>query len=112
MKESLRNVAIQVEKGPDRDSTVVKGRENFDWVILIETMRREGYEFSAGRPEVIYRYENGSKREPIERLLVDCEDCFLGAATEKLSLRKGRLIKLVNNGKVVCGSNFLYHPAR
>ncbi len=99
VKESLRNVAIQVEKGPDRDSTVVKGRGEFQLAILIETMRREGYEFSAGRPEVIYRYENGSKREPIERLLVDCEDCFLGAVTEKLSLRKGRLIKLVNNGK-------------
>ena len=99
LKEALSNVAIQVEKGPDRDSTMVKGRGEFQLAILIETMRRESYEFCVGRPEVIYRYKNGSKLEPIERLLVDCEERFLGVVTEKLSLRKGRMIKLVNNGK-------------
>ena len=99
VKETLSNVAVQVEKGPDRDSTVVKGRGEFQLAILIETMRREGYEFCVGRPEVIYRYENGSRREPIERLFIDCEDDFLGIVTEKLSLRKGRMTKLVNNGK-------------
>ncbi|MFH1122637.1 MAG: translational GTPase TypA, partial [Pseudomonadota bacterium] len=99
LKETLRNVAIQVEKGEERDSILVKGRGEFQLAILIETMRREGYEFCVGRPEVIYRYENQRKLEPIERLLVDCEEHFLGVVTEKLSLRKGKMINLVNNGK-------------
>jgi len=62
-------------------------------------MRREGYEFSVGRPEVICRYKNGKKLEPVEKLLVDCEERFLGVITEKLSLRKGKMTSLVNNGK-------------
>ncbi|MBP1739437.1 MAG: typA [Deltaproteobacteria bacterium] len=99
LKEARSNVAVQVERGEDRDSIVVKGRGEFQLAILIETMRREGYEFCVGRPEVIYRYENDRKLEPIERLLVDCEERFLGVVTEKLSLRKGKMINLVNNGK-------------
>jgi len=99
VKEALRNVAIQVEKGEDRDSSLVKGRGEFQLAILIETMRREGYEFCVGRPEVIYRYENNRKLEPIERLLVDCEESYLGVVTEKLLLRKAKMNNLVNNGK-------------
>jgi GTP-binding protein len=99
VKESRTNVAIRVEVGEDRDSTVVKGRGEFQLAILIETMRREGYEFCVGRPEVIFRYEDGRKLEPIERLLVDCEERFMGVVTEKLSLRRGKMIKLTNNGK-------------
>jgi GTP-binding protein len=98
-KEALVNIAIQVEEIGDRDSILVKGRGEFQLAILIETMRREGYEFCIGRPEVIYRYENGKKLEPIERLLVDCKEQFIGVVTEKLSLRKGKLTNLVNNGK-------------
>jgi len=99
IKETLLNVAIQIEMVKDRDSVLVKGRGEFQLAILIETIRREGYEFCVGRPEVIYRYENGVKLEPIERLLVDCEERFLGIVTEKLSLRKGKMTNLVNNGK-------------
>jgi GTP-binding protein len=99
LKEARSNVAIQVERGEDRDSIVVKGRGEFQLAILIETMRREGYEFCVGRPEVIYRYENDRKLEPIERLLVDCEERFLGVVTEKLSLRRGKMLNLINNGK-------------
>jgi len=99
LKEALRNVAIRVEPGSDRDSTVVKGRGEFQLAILIETMRREGYEFCVGRPEVIYRWDDQRKLEPIERLFVDCEEQFLGIVTEKLSLRRGQISKLVNNGK-------------
>jgi len=98
-KESLINVAIQVEETGDRDTILVKGRGEFQLAILIETMRREGYEFCVGRPEVIYRYENNRRLEPIERLLVDCEACFLGVVTEKLSIRKGKVTNLVNDGK-------------
>ncbi|MBW1820579.1 MAG: translational GTPase TypA, partial [Deltaproteobacteria bacterium] len=99
LKETLLNVAIQVENTKDRDRILVKGRGEFQLAILIETMRREGYEFSVGRPEVICRYKNGKKLEPVEKLLVDCEERFLGVVTEKLSLRKGKMTSLVNNGK-------------
>ncbi|MDY6793186.1 MAG: translational GTPase TypA [Thermodesulfobacteriota bacterium] len=99
LKETLLNVAIQVENTQDRERIRVKGRGEFQLAILIETMRREGYEFSVGRPEVICRYDHGSKLEPMERLLVDCEERFLGVVTEKLSLRKGKMTNLVNNGK-------------
>ncbi len=98
-KETLLNMAIQVEEVGDRDSILVKGRGEFQLAILIETMRREGFEFCVGRPEVIYRHEGGRKLEPIEKLLVDCEEQFLGVVTEKLSLRKGKMTNLVNNGK-------------
>jgi len=97
-KETRINVAIQVEDTGERDSLLIKGRGEFQLAILIETVRREGYEFCLGRPEVIYRYENGRKLEPLELLLVDCEELFLGVVTEKLSLRKGKMIKLSNNG--------------
>jgi len=97
VKEARINVAIQIEEGPDRDSIMVKGRGEFQLAILIETMRREGYEFSVGRPEVIFRFENQQKCEPVEKLLVDCEEPFLGVVTEKLSMRKGKMLNLVNN---------------
>jgi GTP-binding protein len=99
LKETLVNVAIGVEETGDQDSILVKGRGEFQLAILIETIRREGYEFCVGRPDVIYRYENGEKQEPVERLMVDCEEHFMGIVTEKLSLRKGRMTQLVNNGK-------------
>jgi GTP-binding protein len=99
LKEDLINVAIGVEKTDERDSVLVKGRGEFQLAILIETMRREGYEFCVGRPEVIFRHEKGEKLEPMERLLVDCEERFLGVVTEKLSLRKGKMTSLTNNGK-------------
>jgi len=99
LKETLINVAIGVERTEERDSILVMGRGEFQLAILIETMRREGFEFCVGRPKVIYRYENGERLEPIERLLVDCEERFLGVVTEKLSLRKGKMANLVNNGK-------------
>ncbi len=98
-KETLMNVAIEVEETSEMDSILVKGRGEFQLSILIETMRREGFEFCVGRPEVIYQYENGKKREPIEQLLIDCEEQFLGVVTEKLSFRKGKMSNLVNNGK-------------
>ena len=97
-KETLVNVAISLDQTEDRDSVLVKGRGEFQLAILIETMRREGYEFCVGRPEVIYHFENGEKLEPLERLLVDCEERFLGVVTEKLSLRKAKMTNMVNKG--------------
>lgn len=98
IKETLKNVAIRFEQTEDKDRFIVKGRGEFQMAILIETMRREGFELSVGRPKVIYKRENGKRLEPIERLFVDCEENFLGIVTEKMSLRKGRLTNLVNKG--------------
>ncbi len=97
-KETLSNVAIQTEETAERDTVLVKGRGEFQLAILIETMRREGYEFCVGRPEVIYRQEGGQRLEPMEKLFVDCDEAFLGVVTEKLALRKAKMTNLVNNG--------------
>jgi GTP-binding protein len=99
VKETLVNVAIELAETDERDSVLVNGRGEFQLAILIETMRREGYEFCVGRPQVIFRYENGERLEPMERLMVDCEEQFMGVVTEKLSLRKGKMTNLINNGK-------------
>jgi len=99
LQEIRCNVAIRLESGANRDTLLVKGRGEFQLAILIETMRREGYEFSVGRPEVIYRQENNQRLEPIERLLIDCEERFLGVVTEKLSVRKAKMTHLINSGK-------------
>ena len=99
IKETLLNVATRFEQTKDRDSFILKGRGEFQMAILIETMRREGFELCVGRPKVIFKYENGKKLEPIETLFVDCNEAFLGVVTEKISLRKGRMTNLVNNGR-------------
>ncbi|HEY3251024.1 MAG TPA: translational GTPase TypA, partial [Ignavibacteria bacterium] len=97
-KETLRNVAIKVEDSQDGDSFIVKGRGEFQMAILIETMRREGFELSIGRPQVIYKRKNGGLHEPIEHLFIDCDAQFTGIVSEKLSKRKGVMVNLVNHG--------------
>ena len=99
MKETLKNVAVKVEETDEKEVFLVKGRGEFQMAILIETMRREGFEICVGRPQVIYRYEKGRQLEPIEHFFVDCDERFIGIVTEKLSKRKGKMVKLVNNGK-------------
>jgi GTP-binding protein len=96
-KETLRNVALKVEDSENADSFIVKGRGEFQMVILIETLRREGYELSVGRPHVIYKHKGNKKLEPIEHLFIDCGENFIGVVTDKLSQRKGRMINLVNH---------------
>jgi GTP-binding protein len=91
-KETLKNVSIQVEESGVAGYYRVKGRGEFQLVILIEMLRREGFELCVGRPEVIYHYEGGKKLEPIELVTVDCEECYSGVVTEKLSARKGRML--------------------
>ncbi|MDP6215891.1 MAG: translational GTPase TypA [SAR324 cluster bacterium] len=97
-KETMSNVSLQFEETLDADRFLVKGRGELQMAVLIETMRREGFELAVGRPEVIYKEENGERLEPIEHLYVDCEEGFLGIISEKLSQRKGRMINLVNHG--------------
>ena len=96
-KETLLNVSMKVERADSGESFIVQGRGEFQMVILIETMRREGFEFCVGRPEVIYKYHDGKKMEPVEHLFVDCEEAFVGIVTEKLSRRKGRMLNMVNH---------------
>ncbi len=97
-KETLLNVAIQVEDTENRDAYLVKGRGEFQMAILVEQMRREGFELSVGRPEVIIKTENGKKLEPIEHLFIDCDEDFMGVVTEKIQTRKGRMTNMVNHG--------------
>ena len=98
IKETLLNVAIQLGTTGDKDAMIVKGRGEFQLAILIETMRREGFEFCVGRPEVILKQDDGVTKEPVEQLFVDCDEAFMGVVTEKLSLRKGKMMNLSNTG--------------
>ncbi len=97
-KETLLNVSIKVEETEERDRMVVKGRGELQMAVLIEQMRREGFELCVGRPEVIFKEENGKKLEPIEHVYIDCQEDFTGIVTEKLSQRKGRMLTMENNG--------------
>ena len=93
-REMLQNVSLQIEDSAD-DSTIVKGRGEFQLAILIETMRREGFELCVGRTQVIYHQDaNGKRTEPIEEVTIDCEDAYTGLVTEKLSRRKARLLDI------------------
>ncbi|MGD9807125.1 MAG: translational GTPase TypA [Deferribacterales bacterium] len=98
VKETLQNVAIKVEEDKERDCFIVKGRGEFQMAIILETMRREGFEVCVGRPEVIFKEVDGQVCEPIEHLFIDCDEAFVGVITEKLSIRKGRMTNLINNG--------------
>lgn len=97
-KETLYNVALAIEETPDPDSLLVKGRGEFQMAILIETMRREGFELCVRRPRVLTRELNGKTEEPIEHLVIDCDETSVGIITERLSQRKGRLSNMVNHG--------------
>ncbi len=97
-KETLRNVALNIRNLPRKDMFEVCGRGELQMAILIETMRREGYEFMVSKPQVITKEENGKVLEPTERLLIDVPEEFIGVVTEKLSARKGRMTNMINKG--------------
>ncbi|HEV2488619.1 MAG TPA: translational GTPase TypA [Candidatus Acidoferrales bacterium] len=97
-KELLTNVSIRVEDSGTTDAFRVLGRGELQLAILIETMRREGYEVMVGKPEIVVRTENGRRLEPIERLVVDCPETFVGVVMETLGSRRGELAKMVNHG--------------
>ncbi|MBP9143470.1 MAG: translational GTPase TypA [Thermoanaerobaculia bacterium] len=97
-KELLTNVAIRVEETDTADAMKVSGRGELQLAILIEMMRREGYELSVGKPEVITRMVDGKLAEPMEQLIVDCPEDFIGVLTQKLGARRGRMTKMVNHG--------------
>ena len=97
-REALRNVSIRVEDTEDRDAFLVKGRGEFQMAIIVETMRREGFELTVGRPEVIFKDINGERCEPIEDVTIDCDEIYMGVVTEKLNFRKGRMTNCINSG--------------
>jgi len=98
IKESLTNVAIRLEETPGSDALKIAGRGELQLAILIEMMRREGYEFSVGKPQVIVRNGPEGPEEPMELLTVDCPEEFVGAVTQKLGPRKGRMLQMINHG--------------
>jgi GTP-binding protein len=97
-KEILGNVAIRVEDTESPDQFKVSGRGELQLAILIEMMRREGYELQVSKPEAITRKVDGQTLEPIEAVVVDCPDEFIGVITEALGRRKGQMTKMVNHG--------------
>jgi GTP-binding protein len=97
-KEILGNVAIRVEATDSPDQFKVSGRGELQLAILIEMMRREGYEVMVSKPEVVTRKEGDRVLEPIEQVVVDCPDEFIGVVTEALGRRKGQMTKMVNHG--------------
>jgi len=97
-REVLTNVAIRVEAGDSPDAFQVSGRGELQLAILIEMMRREGYELSVGKPEVITRTIDGVLHEPMEQLVVDCPEDFIGVVTQKVGERRGRMMKMTNHG--------------
>jgi len=96
-KELLTNVSIKVEE-LGHDTFKVMGRGELQLAILIEMMRREGYELAVGKPEIITKTVDGKVKEPVELLIIDCPESFLGVVIEKLGARKGKMSKMVNHG--------------
>lgn len=97
-KELLTNVSIRVEDTGSPDSFKVLGRGELQLAILIESMRREGFELQVGKPEILTKTEDGVKKEPQEILLIDLPESFVGVIIEKMGTRKGKMTKMINNG--------------
>ena len=98
-KELLHNVALRVEQGDDVDKFKVSGRGELHLSVLIETMRREGYEMGISRPEVVIKEVDGVKQEPYENVILDIEEQHQGSIMEQFGLRKGELTDMVPDGK-------------
>jgi GTP-binding protein len=96
--EALKNVAIQIRPLARKDAFEVCGRGELQMAILIETMRREGYEFMVSKPHVITKEADGQTVEPVEHLYIDVPEECIGIMTERLSIRKGRMVNLQNSG--------------
>jgi GTP-binding protein len=97
-KELLTNVSLRVEETDSTDTFKVLGRGELQLSILIETMRREGYELMVGKPEIVTKRIEGKLMEPQEKLTVDIPDAFVGVVIEKIGQRKGQMVKMHNHG--------------
>ncbi len=110
-RELIHNVALRVEPGETADKFRVSGRGELHLSVLIETMRREGFELGVSRPEVIRKEVDGVMQEPYEQLVIDCEESHQGAVMEELGLRRGELENMVPDGKGRIRLEFII-PAR
>ena len=97
-RERLINVSIRVEPTETADAFRVSGRGELQLAILIEMMRREGYELSVGKPQAITRSVDGATHEPMEMLVIDCPEEFIGVVTQRMGARRGRMMKMSNHG--------------
>ncbi|MBV6433448.1 MAG: GTP-binding protein TypA/BipA [Bryobacteraceae bacterium] len=97
-KELLTNVSLKVEQAGGPDAFKVMGRGELQLAILIEMMRREGYELMVGKPEILTKTIDGKVHEPLEQLTVDCPEQFVGTVMEKMGTRKGKMTKMINHG--------------
>jgi len=97
-KELMTNVSIRVEDGESGDSFRVSGRGELQLAILVESMRREGFELMVGKPEILTKKVDGKLHEPLEHLTVDCPEEFVGVVMEQLGSRKAKTTKMVNHG--------------
>jgi len=107
-KEILTNPAIHVEEADGGSSFRICGRDELQLAILIEMMRREGYEMLVSRPAVVFEpaVEGADGREPVETLVVDCPEIYSGVVTQKVETRNGRMIRMVNHGTGRCRIEF------
>ena len=98
-RELERNLALRVEPGQNADSFIVYGRGVLHLSVLVETMRREGYELQVGQPKVIIKEIDGVKCEPVEEMTVDCPDECAGTVIEMVTKRKGNLTNMISDGE-------------
>ncbi|MEV1199210.1 translational GTPase TypA [Microbispora rosea] len=110
-KELVGNVSLRVLPTESPDAWEVQGRGELALAILVEQMRREGYELTVGKPQVVTKVVDGKVHEPVERLTVDCPEEYLGAVTQLLAVRKGRMEHMTNHGTGWIRMEFLV-PAR
>ncbi len=110
-RELVGNVSLRVLPTESPDTWEVQGRGELALAVLVEQMRREGYELTVGKPQVVTREVDGKVHEPVERLTVDCPEEYLGTVTQLLAVRKGRMEQMVNHGTGWIRMEFLV-PAR
>jgi GTP-binding protein len=97
-QELIGNVSLRVLTTERPDTWEVQGRGELQLAVLVETMRREGFELTVGKPQVVVREINGKRHEPVEMLTIDVPEDYLGVVTQLLALRKGRMEQMVNHG--------------
>ncbi len=98
MRETRKNLALRVEETDSPDTFAVFGRGELQLAVLVETMRREGYEVQLSNPEVVTKEIDGVVHEPVERVVIDVPEQFIGTVTERLGVRRGRMVKMNNHG--------------
>jgi GTP-binding protein len=98
LKEGEHNLAMRIEETDSADRFLVYGRGELQMAILIEQMRREGYEFAVGQPQVLTRSVNGRLHEPFEQALIDVPEEFMGVVVQKLGMRRGMMTRMINHG--------------